>query len=152
MSMKRKCPSAKDAESSSDDVLFLDGKPRPHKALTQPDAASSTERHVSHMLSDRLISRCMGWSPIGAEQVARMRTYLANGGNLEAYARKQFTAHRQTMKTEVNQEILKKEWSRRKLPYCTYIPDKAAHMPGRESTSTGEWMRLIENGGYQHVM
>ena len=72
--------------------------------------------------------------------------------NLEAYARKQFTAHRQTMKPEVNQEILKKEWSRRKLPYCTYIPDKVAHMPGRESTSTGEWMRLIENGGYQHVM
>lgn len=31
-------------------------------------------------------------------------------------------------------------------------PDEAAHMPGRESTSTGEWMRLIENGGYQHVM
>ena len=82
MSMKRKCPSAKDAESPSDGVLFLDGKLRPHKALTQPDAASSTERYVSHMLSDRLISRCMGWSPIGAEQVARMRTYLANGGNL----------------------------------------------------------------------
>ena len=94
----------------------------------------------------------MGWGPIGDEQIARMRTYIANGGNLEAYARKQFTAHRQTMKTEVNQEILKKEWSRRKLPYCTYIPDKAAHIPGRESTSTVEWMRLIENGGYQHIM
>lgn len=110
MSMKRKCPSAKDAESSSDGVLFLDGKLCPHKALTQPDAASSTEGHVSHMLSDRLSSRCMGWSPIGAEPIARMRTYIANGGNLEAYARKQFTAHRQTMKPEVNQEILKKEW------------------------------------------
>lgn len=93
----------------------------------------------------------MGWGLLGAEQIARMRTYIANGGNLEAYARKQFTA-RQTIKPEVNQEILKKEWSRRKLPYCTYIPDKVAHMPGRESTSTDEWMRLIENGGYQHVM
>ena len=39
-------------------------------------------------------------------------THIANSGNLEAYARKQFTAHRQTMKPEVNQEILKKEWSR----------------------------------------
>ena len=36
--------------------------------------------------------------------------------------------------------------------HCTYVPNKVAHMPGRESTSTGEWMRLIENGGYQHVM
>lgn len=104
------------------------------------------------MLSDRLSSRCMGWIPIGAEQIARMRTYIANGGNLEAYAQKRFTAHRQTMKPAVNQDILKKEWSRRKLPYCTYIPDEAAHTPGRESTLTGEWMRLIENGGYQHIM
>lgn len=32
--------------------------------------------------------------------------------------------------TGVNQEILKNEWSRRKLPYCTYVPDKAAHMLG----------------------
>ena len=55
-----------------------------HKAVTQPDAASSTEGHVSHMLSDRMSSRCMGWSPVGAEQIARMRTYIANGGNLEA--------------------------------------------------------------------
>lgn len=123
-----------------------------HRALTQPDAASSTEGHVSHMLSDRLSSRCMGWSPIGAEQMARMRTYIVNSGNLEAYAQKQFTTHRQTMNPAVNQEILKKEWSRRKLPYCTYIPDKAAHMPGCESTLTGGWMRLIENGGYQHIM
>ena len=28
--------------------------------------------------------------------------------------------------------------------HCTYVPDKVAHMPGRESTSTGEWMRLIK--------
>lgn len=34
---------------------------------------------------------------------------IVNGDNLETYARKQFTAHRQTMKPEVNQEILKKE-------------------------------------------
>lgn len=56
-----------------------------HETLTRPDAASSTEGHVSHMLSERMSSRGMGWSLLGAEQIARMRTYVANGGDLIAY-------------------------------------------------------------------
>lgn len=123
-----------------------------HKALTQPDAASSTEGHVSHMLSDRMSSQCMGWSLVGAEQIARMHTYIANEGNLEAYAQKKFASYGQMTKLNINREILKKEWNFRKLKCCTYIPEKADHMPGRESTLTGGWMRLIENGGYQHIM
>ena len=83
-----------------------------HEALTRPDAASSTEGHVRHILSDRLSSRCMGWSPMGAKQMARMRTYVANGGNLEAYALKQFALSPQAMKPEVNQDVLQKEYIR----------------------------------------
>ena len=55
-------------------------------------------------------------------------------------------------RVNINQDILKKEWNFRKLKYCTYIPEKADDMPDRESTLTGGWMRLIENGGYQHIM
>ena len=51
-----------------------------------------------------------------------------------------------------NQEILKEEWNRRKLPYCTHAPNAAAHIRDSESTLTGKWMRIIENGGYQHIM
>lgn len=100
-----------------------------HKALTQPDATSSMEGHVSHMLSERMSSRCMGWSPVGAEQVARMRTYIANGGNLEAYAQKRFASGGQMTELNINREVLKKEWNFRKLKYCTYIPEKADDMP-----------------------
>ena len=52
----------------------------------------------------------------------------------------------------INRKVLKKEWNFRKLKDCTYIPEKANPMPGRESTLTGGWMRLVENGGYQHIM
>ncbi len=52
----------------------------------------------------------------------------------------------------INRKVLKKEWDFRKLKDCTYIPEKANPMPDRESTLTGGWMRLVENGGYQHIM
>ena len=46
----------------------------------------SAEGHVSHVLSARLSSRPMGWSYIGANQVAHLRVHHANGVNLhDAY-------------------------------------------------------------------
>lgn len=42
----------------------------------------SAEGHVSHILSARLSSRPMGWSQIGADQMARLRVYKANGGEI----------------------------------------------------------------------
>lgn len=40
----------------------------------------SAEGHVSHILSDRLSSRPMGWSKLGADQMARLRAFKFNGG------------------------------------------------------------------------
>ncbi len=48
----------------------------------------SAEGHISHILSDRLSSRPMGWSVIGADEMARMRVYKANGGSIKEYYRK----------------------------------------------------------------
>lgn len=42
----------------------------------------SAEGHISHVLSSRLSSRPLGWSPIGADQMARLRVYNANGGDV----------------------------------------------------------------------
>lgn len=42
----------------------------------------SAEGHVSHILSARLSSRPMGWSQVGADQMARLRVYKANGGDI----------------------------------------------------------------------
>lgn len=42
----------------------------------------SAEGHVSHILSDRLSSRPLGWSKEGTDQMARLRAFKANGGNV----------------------------------------------------------------------
>ncbi len=42
----------------------------------------SAEGHISHILSDRLSSRPMGWSVKGSDQMARLRVYRANGGKI----------------------------------------------------------------------
>lgn len=43
---------------------------------------SSTEGHVSHILSSRMSSRPLGWSVIGATNMARLRAYYYNGGDM----------------------------------------------------------------------
>ena len=42
----------------------------------------SAEGHVSHILSARLSSRPLGWSVEGADQMARLRVFSKNGGNV----------------------------------------------------------------------
>ena len=48
----------------------------------------SAEGHISHILSERLSSRPMGWSLIGADQMARIRVYKANKGNIHELMKK----------------------------------------------------------------
>ena len=43
---------------------------------------SSTEGHVSHILSDRMSSRPMGWSILGADIMSSLRVYAKNGGDM----------------------------------------------------------------------
>lgn len=43
---------------------------------------SSTEGHVSHVLSSRMSSRPMGWSVQGATKMAKLRAYEMNGGDM----------------------------------------------------------------------
>ena len=43
---------------------------------------SSTEGHVSHILSARMSSRPMGWSVTGASKMAQLRAYDLNGGDM----------------------------------------------------------------------
>lgn len=40
---------------------------------------SSTEGHVSHVLSSRMSSRPMGWSKKGVAKMAQLRAYYLNG-------------------------------------------------------------------------
>ena len=54
----------------------------------------SAESHVSHVLSDRLSSRPIGWSTVGADRMTKLRCYERNFGragiiNLVQYSRSQ---------------------------------------------------------------
>lgn len=49
----------------------------------------SAEGHVSHVLSDRMSSRPMGWSKTGADKMAHLRAYKWNGGDMLELARYQ---------------------------------------------------------------
>lgn len=44
---------------------------------------SSTESHVSHVISARMSSRPMGWSKEGAKKLSFLRIYWKNGGKME---------------------------------------------------------------------
>ena len=50
---------------------------------------SSTEGHVSHVLSSRMSSRPMGWSIKGATKMAKLRAYELNNGDMLALVRYQ---------------------------------------------------------------
>ena len=43
---------------------------------------SSTESHVSHVLSSRISSRPMGWCRDGLEHLSKLRIYWKNGGDM----------------------------------------------------------------------
>lgn len=49
----------------------------------------SAEGHVSHILSDRLSSRPMGWSSQGTKKMCNLLAYYYNGGDMLALARYQ---------------------------------------------------------------
>ena len=53
--------------------------------------ACSAEGHVYHVLSSRMSTQAMGWSRHGANQMAHLREYYYNGGNMLELARYQKT-------------------------------------------------------------
>jgi hypothetical protein len=65
---------------------------------------SSTEGHVSHVLSDRMSSRPMGWSVKGAEKMSRLRAYYLNGGDMLELVR--FQGRRQPKAAGAEKDVL----------------------------------------------
>ena len=50
---------------------------------------SSTECHVSHVLSSRMSSRPMGWSRTGCDKMSHLRAYYMNKGDMLELVRSQ---------------------------------------------------------------
>jgi adenylate kinase len=109
--------------------------------FTEEKYRCSAEGHVSHILSARLSSRPMGWSIIGADEMARMRTYKANGGSIKEYYRK-LRAERK--KEERILELDKKVVKDIKRTFNTIDPDIMIDMPYINRTD-GRWLKNMIN-------
>src|SRR5699024_2368439 len=76
---------------------------------------SSTEGHVSHVVSSRMSSRPMGWSRRGADQMARIRVDRKNGGDFRKLEkRKEGTGRKEEERVFSAEEMLKWERQTRK--------------------------------------
>ena len=78
-------------EQSQDYILENWGAARLRLSHKDGVIGSSTEGHVSHVLSSRMSSRPMGWSRTGAAKMAELRAYYYNGGNMLELVRYQKT-------------------------------------------------------------
>ena len=58
---------------------------------TQGKVGSSTEGHVSHVLSCRMSTAALGWSLLGADKMAQLRAYYLNGRDMLSLVRYQKT-------------------------------------------------------------
>ena len=66
----------------------------------------SAEGHVSHLLSDRLSSRPLGWSVIGVDNMSRLRVFVANGGNIyDIFMKKKNEERNRARIMELDREI-----------------------------------------------
>lgn len=102
----------------------------------------SAESHVSHVLSDRLSSRPMGWSQIGADRMSKLRCYERNYGregiiNLVRYSREQRElaatgTDNVPIKAISVREILTDHYDQAR----SYIDRIQAHIPGQTAKKT----------------
>lgn len=65
----------------------------------------SAEGQVSHLLSSRLSSRPLGWSKKGADNVARLRAYVANGGEVYDLIKYKKDKQERQIQEEIRKEV-----------------------------------------------
>ena len=75
---------------------------------------SSTEGHVSHILSERMSSRPMGWSKVGMSKMAELRAYYYNKGDMLELVRYQKEALEKAVCDEVVIYSSTRMWSEKR--------------------------------------
>lgn len=80
------------------------------KGMEEGYIGCSAEGHISHILSSRLSSRPLGWSLVGADQMARLRVYKANGGDIyELLSKKKGERQKENRIIELEKKVVKKK-------------------------------------------
>ena len=102
----------------------------------------SAESHVSHVLSDRLSSRPMGWSQRGADRMSKLRCYERNNGrekiiDLVRYSRDIQKGHRTGTDNEIIKKISLREITAEHYDQArSYIERIQATIPGMTAKKT----------------
>lgn len=68
----------------------------------------SAEGHVSHILSERLSSRPLGWSYVGVDDMAKLRAFRANKGNIYEVIKGQKKDNKRNGIRKITQNAVKK--------------------------------------------
>ena len=112
----------------------------------------SAESHVSHVLSDRLSSRPMGWSQRGADRMSKLRCYERNHGregiiNLVRYSREQRSLGATGTEDTIGKALTLREITAEHYDqYRSYIDRMQAHIPGltvKKTASIRTQLRLL---------
>lgn len=125
------------------------------RALLESNIHSSTEGHVSHILSARLSSRPLGWSTRGAETIAKLRVLHDNRESVKAFVLESYNSRNTDIwgplmsQSIVSAAKAHKTKKRKTIPYNNYLADQAASIPGSEAGSNA-WLRKIKKGGFGH--
>lgn len=98
------------------------------------------EGQVSHVLSDRLSSRPMGWSELGCDNISKLRAYTRNGGKIIDLLRYQ-EKRRVLEEKRREQEDLIADLKKRQSGW-KYAETLNTHVEGLERTSM-KWLKAI---------
>ena len=94
----------------------------------------SAEGHVSHVYSDRMSSRPLGWCKVGTDKMARLRIYRMNGGDMLELVRFQqrelpIASGAEEVIYSADQMIKMENANRRRLGYMADIPTYSIPYP-----------------------
>lgn len=95
----------------------------------------SAESHVSHVLSDRLSSRPMGWSQTGADRMSKLRCYDRNNGRAAIIDLVKYSRERRHLKATGTEGIAPQNLQLREIvaehynQAGSYIERIQAHVP-----------------------
>ena len=121
-------------------------------SLLRSDIHSSTEAHVSYILSARLSSRPLGWSKKEAETIAKLRVLADNNESIQEFVMKAYRCDNfnyfngvETAKILPSVKVAARK-QRKPYSYFTYWSTPRTGIPGVEKKSNG-WLQAIKHGG-----
>lgn len=95
----------------------------------------SAEGHVSHVLSSRMSSRPLGWSKKGADNMAQLRAFVWNGGNIY-----DLVMYRKYKEMKDNQDEERDEIIKRARKRMVQQNNSTSHSIGAIGTGRVNWL------------